>query len=99
MIVGFPGETEEEFEESKAFVDKVNFYETHIFKYSRRAGTVADKMPDQIPDEIKAKRSAELIELGKRKKKPMRRLLLAPLRGPDRGRNITGRRDDPGGTY
>ncbi len=68
VIVGFPGETQEEFEESKAFVDKVNFYETHIFKYSRRAGTVADRMPDQIPDQIKAKRSADLIELGKRKK-------------------------------
>ena len=44
VIVGFPGETEEEFEESRAFVDKVNFYETHIFKYSRRAGTKADRM-------------------------------------------------------
>lgn len=76
VIVGFPGETEEEFEESKAFVDKVNFYETHIFKYSRRAGTVADKMPNQIPDEIKAKRSAELIEMGKRKKKAYEEALI-----------------------
>lgn len=76
VIVGFPGETEEEFEESKAFVDKVDFYETHIFKYSRRAGTVADRMPDQIPDQVKAKRSAELIELGKRKKQAYEETLI-----------------------
>ncbi len=76
VIVGFPGETKEEFEESKAFVDKVDFYETHIFKYSRRAGTVADKMPDQIPDAIKAERSAELIELGKEKKKAYEEALI-----------------------
>lgn len=67
IIVGFPGETEEEFAESKAFVDKVNFYETHIFKYSKRAGTRAAVMPDQVPEEVKTKRSNELIELGKRK--------------------------------
>ncbi len=76
VIVGFPGETKEEFEESKAFVDKVDFYETHIFKYSRRAGTVADKMPDQIPDAIKSERSAELIELGKKKKKAYEEALI-----------------------
>ena len=69
VIVGFPGETEEEFAESKAFVDKVNFYETHIFKYSKREGTVAAGMPDQVPDQIKTIRSNELIELGKTKKK------------------------------
>ena len=67
IIVGFPGETEEEFAESKAFVDKVDFYETHIFKYSRREGTKAAAMKDQVPDQIKAVRSAELIELSHRK--------------------------------
>ena len=67
VIVGFPGETEEEFAESKAFVDKVDFYETHIFKYSRREGTKAAAMKDQVPDQIKAVRSAELIELSHRK--------------------------------
>lgn len=67
VIVGFPGETEEEFAASKAFVDKVNFYETHIFKYSKRAGTRAAVMPDQVPEEVKTKRSNELIELGKKK--------------------------------
>lgn len=67
VIVGFPGETEEEFAESKAFVEKVNFYETHIFKYSKRAGTRAAVMPDQVPEEIKTKRSNELLELGRKK--------------------------------
>ena len=69
VIVGFPGETEEEFEKSYAFVDKVDFYETHIFKYSRREGTKAASMPDQIPESVKAQRSARLIALGERKQK------------------------------
>lgn len=68
VIVGFPGETEEEFEQSKAFVDKVNFYETHIFKYSKRAGTKAAVMPNQIPEQIKTVRSAELLELDEKKR-------------------------------
>ncbi len=63
VIVGFAGETEEEFAASKAFVEKVNFYEMHVFKYSRRAGTRADRMPNQIPEPIKTKRSAELLAL------------------------------------
>ena len=67
VIVGFPGETEEEFEESKAFVDKVNFYETHIFKYSKREGTRAAVIENQVPEQIKAERSAQLIELGAKK--------------------------------
>ena len=67
VIVGFPGETEEEFEESKAFVDKVNFYETHIFKYSKREGTRAAVMENQVPEQIKSERSAQLIELGAKK--------------------------------
>ena len=67
VIVGFTGETEEEFEESKAFVDKVNFYETHIFKYSKREGTRAAVMENQVPEQIKAERSAQLIELGAKK--------------------------------
>ena len=63
VIVGFPGETEEDFKITKAFVEKVHFYEMHIFKYSRRKGTVADTMPDQVDDKIKTTRSNELIEL------------------------------------
>ena len=76
VIVGFPGETEEEFAESMDFVDRVNFYETHIFKYSRRAGTKAAVMPDQIPEEIKTERSAKLIELGHRKQSAYEEKLL-----------------------
>ena len=63
VIVGFPGETEEEFAESKAFVDKVNFYETHIFKYSKRAGTKAAVMENQVPEQIKTERSNILLEM------------------------------------
>ena len=63
VIVGFPQETEEEFEATKVFLEKVHFYEMHIFKYSRRKGTVADTMPDQVDDKIKTARSNELIEL------------------------------------
>ncbi len=63
VIVGFPGETEEEFGCTREFLEKVGFYEMHIFKYSRRAGTAADRMPDQVPDGVKAWRSGELLEL------------------------------------
>lgn len=66
VIVGFPGESEEDFRQTKNFLEKVSFYEMHIFKYSRRKGTVADKMTDQISDEVKSQRSAELLELEKR---------------------------------
>lgn len=69
VIVGFPGETEEEFEESRAFVEKVNFYETHIFKYSRREGTKAAVMENQVPEQMKTKRSNILLELDERKRK------------------------------
>ena len=65
VIVGFPGETEEEFKSSKEMVSEAKFYETHIFKYSRRKGTRADKMENQIPEQVKASRSHEMIELGK----------------------------------
>lgn len=63
VIVGFPGETEEEFNIAKKYLEKVCFYEMHVFKYSRRKGTAADKMPDQIPENIKSERSTELLEL------------------------------------
>lgn len=76
VIVGFPGETEEEFERSKAFIDEVNFYETHIFKYSKRAGTRAAVMEGQVPEQVKAVRSSELIELGKGKQAAYEELLI-----------------------
>lgn len=63
IIVGFPGETEEEFEETCEFAQTVGFYEIHVFKYSRRDGTAAAKMPDQIPEPVKTQRSARLLEI------------------------------------
>ncbi len=63
VIVGFPGETEEEFAETLAFLKEICFYETHVFKYSRRKGTRADRMPDQIPEQVKTARSDVLLEL------------------------------------
>lgn len=66
IIVGFPGETETEFEETVRFVEKVHFYEIHVFKYSRRHGTVADRMEGQITDAIKTRRSAVLLEIDAR---------------------------------
>lgn len=68
VIVGFPGETEEEFEKSKTFIDKVDFYETHIFKYSKRKGTKAAVMPNQVPESIKTLRSNELLKLDEMKR-------------------------------
>ena len=65
VITGFPGETEEEFEESRSFVDSIHFYETHIFPYSKREGTKAAVMPDQLPEQVKKERSRVLIALGK----------------------------------
>ena len=61
MIVAFPGETEEEFEESLAFIQKCRFADMHIFPYSRRPGTPADKMPGQHPNAVKEDRSRRAI--------------------------------------
>ena len=63
QIVGFPGETEEEFDQTCAFLERIRFYEIHVFRYSRRSGTVADKMPDQVPEPVKARRSERLLAL------------------------------------
>lgn len=63
VIVGFPGETDEEFEITKKNLEKLNLYQMHIFKYSRRGGTVADRMPDQVDEKVKAARSDVLIEM------------------------------------
>ncbi len=72
VIVGFPAETEEEFAMTEEFLKKVNFYEMHVFKYSRRAGTRADRMPDQVPEKEKTKRSARLLMLEKEMSKQYR---------------------------
>ena len=63
VIVGFPQETEEEFAETKKFLEKVRFFEMHVFKYSRRKGTVADRLSGQLTDAEKTVRSAQLLEL------------------------------------
>jgi threonylcarbamoyladenosine tRNA methylthiotransferase MtaB len=63
VIVGFPGETEQEFEECRQFVEDIAFYEMHVFKYSPRKGTVAAGMPDQLTDRQKSARSDVLLEL------------------------------------
>ncbi len=66
VIVGFPGETKEDFEESVRFVEKIGFYETHIFPYSKREGTRAAAFPDQITERIKKERAAVLLELNEK---------------------------------
>ena len=65
VIVGFPGETEEEFAETERFLKEIHFYEMHVFKYSRRAGTRAADMPDQVPEGTKSVRSDILLALEK----------------------------------
>lgn len=76
VIVGFPGETEEEFEQTKAFLEKVCFYEMHIFKYSKRKGTRAAVMENQIPEQVKSVRSDVLLEMEARQSIAYRKRLL-----------------------
>ncbi len=63
VIVGFPGETEEEFAQTLEFLRQICFYEMHVFKYSRRKGTVADRLPNQCTAEVKNERSDILLQL------------------------------------
>lgn len=63
VIVGFPGETEEEFAATRAFLEKIKFYEMHVFKYSKRKGTRAASMEHQVPEEVKAERSSLLLDM------------------------------------
>lgn len=65
IIVGFPGETEEDFEETLAFAKKCGFAKMHIFPYSKRKGTPAEKMPNQVEEQVKQERAARLAELDK----------------------------------
>ena len=73
VIVGFPGESEEEFRVTQEFVSKVQFYEMHIFKYSRRQGTVAANMENQLTEAQKARRSALLMEAEKQMSRDYRK--------------------------
>lgn len=76
VIVGFPGETEEEFEETRKFLENINLYEMHVFKYSIRKGTIAAKMPDQIPDQVKASRSDVLLEMEEKQSMEYRKIYI-----------------------
>ena len=76
VIVGFPGETEEEFEQTKAYLEHIHFYEMHIFKYSKRKGTRAAVMPDQIDEQVKAARSEKLLALGHDMSKEFRKFYI-----------------------
>ncbi len=66
VIVGFPGETAEEFAETAEYIKKTGFYELHVFKYSRRRGTAADRMDDQVPDAVKSERSEALLAIDRK---------------------------------
>jgi len=74
VIVGFPGETKEEFELSFDFLEKINFYEIHVFQYSPRKGTVASRMKPQVSPEEKKKRSDRVLDLTSRQKKAFEEL-------------------------
>ena len=76
VIVGFPQESEEEFQKSYDFVDGIHFYETHIFKYSRRQGTKAAAMDGQLTETEKARRSEKMIEMHHRHAKDYERSML-----------------------
>jgi threonylcarbamoyladenosine tRNA methylthiotransferase MtaB len=69
IIAGFPGETEEEFGETLRFVEGMHFAKTHIFKYSRRSGTAADALPDQVTEAVKNARSKALLSLDRQNRK------------------------------
>lgn len=76
VIVGFPGESREEFAITKAYLERIHFYEMHIFKYSRREGTKAAAMSEQVPESVKTERSAVLLELEKQMSKEFREYYL-----------------------
>ena len=76
IIVGFPGETEEEFQETKAFLEKIKFYEMRVFKYSKRKGTPAAVMENQVPEKTKASRSNLLLTMEKMQSKEFRETFL-----------------------
>ncbi len=91
VIVGFPGETEAEFEESYAFCQEMQFAGIHVFPYSQRSGTVAFKLPDQVPDAVKKQRVHRLIELCRPHVGGLPRSIPRPRRPPCSGsRAATG---------
>ena len=76
VIVGFPGETDEEFETTERYLERIHFYEMHIFQYSRREGTKAAAMPDQVPETVTKERSEKLLALGRKMSEQFRRYYL-----------------------
>lgn len=98
VMVGFPGETDEEFEETKRLIEELPFGYLHVFPYSKREGTVAAKMKDSVPPEVKKERAKILREIGKEKsiafrkqflEKELEGLVLTELSG-DRSVALTG---------
>ena len=79
IIVGFPGETEEEFAETLAFAETAAFAQIHVFKYSRRKGTVADKMPEQLSEQEKAGRSDRLLAVTEQLSETYRRQFIGQV--------------------
>ena len=79
IIVGFPGETEEEFNKTYDFLKKIKFYKMHIFKYSIRKGTVAEKMPNQVDGKLKEERSKILIELSNKNEEEYNKELIGKV--------------------
>ena len=80
LIAGFPGETEEEARETLRFIERIGFSRIHVFPYSQRAGTVAARLPGQVPVDVKRRRTAELIELGGRLSAAYQRAALGSVR-------------------
>ena len=76
VITGFPGETEEEFEQTVSFLRQIGLYELHVFPYSRREGTRAAAMPDQVEEAVKKERSARLLALNREASSAYRRSFL-----------------------
>lgn len=76
VIVGFPGETEEEFQMTREYLERIHFYEMHIFKYSKREGTKAAAMKNQVPEPEKTRRSAILLDLEKKMSEEFRNAYL-----------------------
>lgn len=87
VIVGFPGETEEEFLTTKKYLEQIHFYEMHIFKYSMREGTKAAAMKNQIPEPVKTERSGELLALAEKMSKEFREEYL--------GKEVTALLEEP----
>ena len=87
VIVGFPGETGEEFQATKAYLERIHFYEMHIFQYSKREGTKAAVMENQVPEPVKKERSNELLALAQKMSKEFREDYL--------GREVTALLEEP----